>query len=225
MAHYLFLVGPTAAGKSTTERNLRLRLTGELKSGLYQFVPDQGLVFAGRVLFNRKRKILRFSGGDATGYKKEYVLQALQAGEEEYGVKFNKVIFEQYRVSNALVEELVSKGEDVTFLHIDIDRDLIIDRLIALDHPKAEECNPPYDRPVDKDFQEKRDQYLAGLGVQVIYIGGDVLERCQFIERMLGLTPKYDHVLYDFDDSLDVVQERFLSGGDPPRSIDDISLV
>lgn len=225
MAHYLFLVGPTAAGKSTTERNLRLRLTGELESGLYQFVPDQRLVFAGRVLFNRKRRILRFSGGDATGYKKEFVLQALQVGEEEYNVTFNKVIFEQYRVSNALVEALVKRGEEVTFLHIDVNRDLMIDRLIALDHPKAEECNPPYDRPADKDFQERRDRYLAELGVQVVYIEGDVKDRCQYIERMLGLTPKYDHILYDFDSSLDVVQERFLSGGDPPRPIDEISLV
>jgi hypothetical protein len=197
-------------------------MTGELASGPYQFVPDQGLVFAGRVLFNDGSRVLRFSGGDATGYKKQFVLDATQKGKELHGVEFDKVVFEQYRVSKTLVRELVNRGDELTFLHIDICRELMQDRLDALDHPKADECNPPYDRPADKDYQDRRDRFLASQGVQVIYIGGDVRDRCEFTEDMLGLKPAHDYILYDFDVPPTLVHERFLSGGDSPRPIDEV---
>jgi len=211
MAHYYFLVGPTAAGKSTTDRNLRLRLSGELHSGIYQKIPEQDVVFAGRVLFNNGKKVLRFSGGDATGYKRQYLLDAWKEA--------SKVIFEQYRVSMSAVVEILRRGDDATFFHIDITRDLIKARLRKLNHPHADDCNYPYDRPVDLDFQERRDARLSDLGVQVIYLDGDVRDRCRFIESTMGLEPRYDYVLYDFRSSLEDIHKRFLTGGDPPRLV------
>lgn len=222
MAKYYFLVGSSAAGKSTTERNIRLRMTGYLLPGDHQVATEQQLVFAGRVLFNSGKKVLRFSGGDATGYQWESLLNAIKyANVIKPSILYNRVIFEKYHVPIKRYEELVRAGHDITVFHIEVDPELAKLRLDGLDHPGAFNPHHPYYRPNNLEYQEKRDAQLADIGVQVVYVGGDVRDRCEFIEEYIGLFPMNDYIVYDFKGPVDEIEEKFHAGGDQPRAIEE----
>jgi hypothetical protein len=221
--HYFVIAGSTAAGKSTTERNLRLRLTGELALGEHQPLPEQGLVFAGRVLYNSGKRVLRFSGGDSTSFQRDNWKNLFDAREIANKLKegsYSKVIFERYHLTEWVVRELIARGHKMTWFHLEVPRELAAARLRKLDHPKADSPKHIYYNPGKPEFQKERDAYLAELGVQVIYLYEDLPKRLAFIEDCIGVTPQYEYYLYDFQDSVESIYQRFFAGGDCPRSLE-----
>jgi len=219
---YYFLVGSTAAGKSTTERNLRLRLAGVIKTGDHQVVPEQGLIFAGRLLTKNGKKMLRFSGGDATRWTWDKLIEAKKFGNEICPAEYDKVLYEKYNVTDWVVEELVKAGHSITVFHIDIPRPIAVKRLQSLDHPAATDPKHPYYRPGDQDYQARRDKLWSSMGVDIHYVCADLRERCQIIEGAMGVVPLHDHVVYDFQGPIVDVRDKFLAGGDPcPRPLDE----
>lgn len=214
MSKFYFIVGSSAAGKSTTERNLRLRSSCELSNQLLQHVPDQDLVFVGRVAFANGKKVLRKSGGDSIWYDWSILDTALLYAD--------KVVFEKYEVPPSVYKKLVNAGHDVVLFHILVHHDIAVNRLIHLEHRNAFKEDRIYYKPGDPEYQSTRDNKLADLGIQVVYLEGDLKSRCKFIENYMDISPKYDHVIYDFNDSMEDIVSRFKSGGDPERTLDGV---
>jgi len=215
MAKYYFIVGSSAAGKSTTERNLRLRLSGELSLDPSQHIPDKDLIFLGRVIFANGKKVLRKSGGDSIWYKWELLLEAAN--------KANNIIFEKYEVPLSVYELLMIEGHDVTLFHILIDKQVAVDRLVHIKHRNAHKLDRIYYKPGESAYQKARDKQLREWGVNVVYLSGDLKQRCSTIEESIGVIPMYDNVVYDFEDSLEDILHRFKSGGDTERPLNGMS--
>lgn len=212
MSHRVFfIVGSSAAGKSTVDRNLRLRLTGKFHKGSYQPVPSMDLCFVGRVLFENGKKVLRLSGGDATKFEK------LEAAVENL-VDQKTLIFEKAHIPFWLPKKLIDAGHEVTAFHLLVDQKEAQRRLQKLNHPSADKLDtfPAY-RPGHEDYQKNRDAKWAEIGAQVIYVDGPLRDRCKFIEDTIGVRARYDHVLLDFTEPVQVIYRKFHDGWDAPR--------
>lgn len=211
MAHVIVLTGPSGCGKSTTDLNLRLRLTGTLESGEWQ-ITDQDAIFAGRILFQKGDKVLRFPGGDATGYQWASLYECCELAPT--------VVFDKYHVPPHVYTELVRRGHKVTVVHFCTPIELCEKRLASTGHPNPTRATNAALRPGDEDYLEKRDATLERLGITVRYFSGDLAERIALVEQLMDVEPVYDYMMYDVRGDVETLVERFLKGGDKPRAMD-----
>jgi len=203
LAHFYLIVGVCGSGKSTLERNLRLRWSGTLSSGNYQTIPDMDVTVAGRVLFRDESKLLKLSGGDAHQYDWSILTDA------EYQCT-GRVIWERFdSPPNKILVSLVNSGHAITLLHLNTDLAVGIARRDARS-PKGTGNSRTY-YLADPEWQAKRDIIMSNLGIEVVYVAiDDLRSRCEFVEQLLSITPVYDKVLIDcYGHTKDVVS-RFI---------------
>lgn len=215
---YYAIVGQTASGKSTVEKNLRLRWSGDISGGNFQRINN--ILFCGRVLSSRDL-FLRFGGSEATNYNWDYVINP----EKYVSDYFDTIIFEKYTIPFHLLDTLSKKG-DFTIFHFEVDNSISEMRLKSLNHPNPSRDSNPFYASGTKRFMNKRDLFASERGVSVVYISGDARDKCMFIEKQLNVMPLYDYIIYDFyksePQSKSDIVSRFLSGGDSIRSVNEV---
>ena len=219
MAYIYFIVGSSGSGKSTVEKNIRLRQANKFEPGYYQYVEDQDLLFVGRVLHESQKAVLRFSGGDGTGF--EYLFNAVPRHEylttvDEFPPQVagpsTKIIMEKYHIARYVPERLVEEGHSVTFIHIKVTWDQVRSRLEKLGRSSAKKTPDTYQyfRPLREEYLHQRDIELAALGIPVRYVNNDDLETCcKAVETYLQIEPKYPGVLQDFLGPVDQIYSEF----------------
>ena len=209
MSRIVFIVGSSASGKSTTERNLRLRIAGQFEPGRFQEVDGCDLIFVGKVLFTDGSHVLRLSGGDAIPFELLF----------EVSRKYPRstLVFEKVHIPEYVIHWLNREHHAMTFCQLQVRPDVARQRLIRLHHPSALKDNFHAYRPLRSAYLEKRDAFLQARGIPVHYIDGTLIERCRALEVILGVEAICDYVLYDFVDSVDVIYQRFYDGGDAAK--------
>ena len=208
MSRIIFIVGSSASGKSTTERNLRLRLDGEFKAGSYQKVDGAELVFVGKVLFADSTHVLRLSGGDTINF------DVLSEATELY--PDHTLVFEKVHIPEYVIDRLYRAQNVMHFCQLQVAPEVARARLVRLHHPSALKDDFHAYRPLRSHYLAKRDAYLSARDIPVTYIDGTLIERCRQLESVIGVTAQFDYVLYDFVDSVETIYARFYDGGDSP---------
>jgi len=218
MTVYL-LTGSSGAGKSTTDRNLRLRAFGEFVTGDTQLYSDN-LMFVGRMLYSNGSAVLRLSGGDSTS-------PSMLVDLVDYDIN----LFYEMAILPTNVLVSLSEVAEVIMLNLEEDPAVIVERntlrghrscakidLSNLDVYPGEKIGFHAYRPLYKNWIARRDQFCDDHGIRVLHLCNlDLLERCRVIEEMIGITPLYDKILYDFSGTLQEVYSRFADGGDHVR--------
>jgi hypothetical protein len=213
MSRIIFIVGSSASGKSTTERNLRLRIDGQFKPGKFQEVDEHDLIFVGKVLFADESHVLRLSGGDTIPF--DVLFEATEMYPD------STLIFEKVHIPEYVIDQLHRESHTMHFCQLHVAAEVAKQRLIRLRHPSALKENFHAYRPLKDEYLLKRDTCLREHGVRIDYIGGTLIERCRILESIIGVQASFDYVLYNFVDSVDTIYQRFYDGGDPAKSSDE----
>lgn len=209
MSKIFFIVGSSASGKSTTERNLRLRIAGQFEPGKFQKVDGCDLIFVGKVLFTDGSHVLRLSGGDTIPFDLLFEIA------HEY--PRSTLVFEKVHIPEYVIHRLDRERHAMTFCQLQVHPDVARQRLIRLHHPSALKDDFHAYRPLRSAYLEKRDAFLKARGIPVHYIDGTLIERCRALEVILGIEAICDYVLYDFVDPVDVIYQLFYEGGDDAK--------
>jgi hypothetical protein len=186
MAHYYLLVGAGGCGKSTVQRNLRLRWDGVFSSEDHQVIPSKDVVVAGRILFRNGKKLIKLPGGDSYQFDRSELFTL-----DKMGV--SKVLWEQYDVPTTVIQDLLTLGHKVTIIHLRNPLEVCIARREHRSPRSTGNMLPYY--PAETEWQDKRDAKVTAWGVAVVYVDCDGLRsRCETVEKIMGIKPVHDNV-------------------------------